>query len=87
MASDSKMSSGMVEPNEKSQAGNVDVRHSEVLYNPDFMSDAVDGENREHAETAWASIKSHPWACLWAFVMCFTIVSTFPRTLLTVSGS
>ena len=55
-------------------------RQSEVLVNSDLMNDAVDGENHEHAEGIWAGFKSHPWACLWAFIMCFTIVSLFPRT-------
>ena len=76
MASDSKVPSGIVEPNEKSQqVDHVDVYTSEVLVNPDLMSDAVEGENREHAEGMWASVKSHPWACLWSFIMTFTIVS------------
>lgn len=39
------------------------------------MNYAVDGENREHEMGAWEAIKGHPWACLWAFIMCFTIVS------------
>lgn len=75
MASEPKISSDMVEPNEKlHEARHVDIHHSEVLVNPELMSDAVDGENREHEEGMWASVKSHPWACLWAFIMCFTIV-------------
>src|SRR4051812_33807425 len=82
MASESKTSSGTIEPTEKVQEVDVDrvvTHHSEVLVNPDLMNDAVDGENREHEEGMWASFKSHPWACLWAFIMCFTIVSPFPR--------
>lgn len=51
------------------------VEQSEVLVNKDLMKDAFDGENREHEMTTWAAMKSHPWACLWAFTMCFTIVS------------
>jgi MFS transporter, SP family, general alpha glucoside:H+ symporter len=47
----------------------------EVLTNKDLMSDAFDGENREHEEGVWEAAKSHPWACMWAFIMCFTIVS------------
>lgn len=49
--------------------------HSEVLADKDLMSSALDGENNEHEETLWQSIKSHPMACFWAFVFCFTIVS------------
>lgn len=62
--------------NEAGQAGKSDVIHDEVLVNADLMNDAVDGENLEHSQGIIAAIKSHPWACLWAFVMCFTIVRT-----------
>lgn len=57
------------------QVEKVDVHHSEILVNPDLMNDAFDGENREDEMGVWAAIKSHPWACFWAFTMCFTIVS------------
>jgi len=53
-----------------------DDQHVEVLKN----QDAYDGENREHAQGTWEAFKSHPWACFWAFLMCFTIVSLL-RTL------
>ena len=81
MESDSKMSSGGVldsteEPKgELHQGKHVDVVHSEVLANRDLMSDAVDGENREHEMGVWTAVKKYPWAALWAFIMCFTIVS------------
>jgi len=52
-----------------------DVLHEEVLVNEDLMNDAIDGENEEHAMGIWTAVKTHPWACLWAFTMCFTIVS------------
>jgi MFS transporter, SP family, general alpha glucoside:H+ symporter len=58
----------------------VDVHASEVLANTDLLNDAYDGENREHAMSLWAAAKSHPKACVWAFIMCFTIVSLSPRT-------
>lgn len=63
--------------------GNVEVQHSEVkeaevLGNQDRMNDAFDGEDQEHQEGVWAGVKNHPWACFWAFVMCFTIVSFHP---------
>lgn len=72
--------SGVIESKEDElrQGAQVDIHHSEVLANRDLMSDAFDGENREHEMGVWAAAKSHPWACLWAFVMCFTIVSLFP---------
>lgn len=56
--------------------GKADVDHSEVLKNSDLMNDAFDGENREHELGVWEATKKHPWACFWAFIMCFTIVST-----------
>ena len=57
----------------------VDILKADVLATPELMNDAFDGENREHEERIWASVKSHPWACLWAFIMCFTIVSLHSR--------
>lgn len=51
------------------------VHDSDVLVNQDLMSNAFDGENREHEETLWHAVKTHPMACFWAFVFCFTIVS------------
>ena len=57
--------------------GKEDIHHSEVLANRDLMSDAFDGENREHEMGLWKAAKLYPWACLWAFIMCFTIVSLF----------
>jgi SP family general alpha glucoside:H+ symporter-like MFS transporter len=56
-------------------AAHVDVKHSEVLVDQDLMNDALDGENREHEMGVWDAAKKHPWACFWAFTMCFTIVS------------
>lgn len=53
------------------------VEQAEVLVKSDLMNDAFDGENREHDMTTWEAMKSHPWACLWAFTMCFTIVSFY----------
>ncbi|PWY81504.1 maltose permease [Aspergillus sclerotioniger CBS 115572] len=52
----------------------ADIQHSEVLANPDLLHEAFDGENREHELGVWEAAKKHPWACLWAFIMCFTIV-------------
>ncbi|KAJ5145686.1 uncharacterized protein N7515_000250 [Penicillium bovifimosum] len=62
-----------METDEK-QAEKADVLHSEVLVDSDLMNDAFDGENREHEMSTWEAAKKHPWACLWAFTMCFTIV-------------
>jgi hypothetical protein len=56
-----------------------DPMHKEILLDADLMNDAIYGENTEHEMSLWQSAKSHPMACLWAFIMCFTIVST-PQT-------
>ena len=90
------MSSNVVEPkgemheteriDSKNEAGHLEL-NSKVLANSDLMYDAVDGENREHEQGLWAAAKEHPWACMWAFIMCFTIVSLIPVHLpLPVSG-
>ncbi|KAG0158000.1 hypothetical protein PDIDSM_5513 [Penicillium digitatum] len=50
------------------------VEQSEVLVKSDLIADALDGESRELEMTTWVAMKKHPWACLWAFTMCFTIV-------------
>lgn len=79
------MSSGITEPekNEVHQDEQVDghdlkeknYRHSEILVNADLMNDAIQGENRDHEMGMWEAVKNYPMACLWAFIMCFTIVS------------
>lgn len=46
-----------------------------VLDDVDLLNDAFAGENKEHEMGVWEAFKKHPWACLWAFTMCFTIVS------------
>lgn len=79
-------SQGNIEPTKESlsQSEHVDIRedlkekdlqHSEVLVNPDLMHDAFDGENREHEMGVWEAVQTYPWACFWATLMCFTIVS------------
>ena len=65
---------------EKEDHASVEIQHSEVkgsevLGNQELMNDAFDGENEEHQEGVWSAAQKHPWACFWAFVMCFTIVS------------
>lgn len=54
---------------------------STSLVSADLMEEAVEGENREHEMGMWDAVKSHPLACLWAFTMCFTIVSCPPFDL------
>lgn len=57
----------------------ADIFRDDVLRSNDLMNEAFEGENREHDESIWAAVKSHPMACLWAFIMCFTIVGlTWP---------
>lgn len=46
-----------------------------VLDDAHLLNEAFEGENKEHEMGAWEAAKKHPWACLWAFTMCFTIVS------------
>lgn len=48
--------------------------HSELLVDSDLMELAYDAENAEHEMSAWTAVKTHPMACFWAFLMCFTIV-------------
>lgn len=52
-----------------------DIGHGDILANADVMHDAFDGENREHEMGLWEAVQTYPWACFWAFIMCFTIVS------------
>ncbi|KAH8671714.1 maltose permease [Xylariales sp. PMI_506] len=59
---------------EVQEAGQIAVLHEEVLKNAELFNDAVDGENREHQMGVWEAAKTHPWACFWSFIMCFTIV-------------
>lgn len=80
------MSSGDIKPNDELSGGDhVNIHQtekSEILADPDLLNDAFDGENHEHAEGLWSAAKSHPWACFWAFIMCFTIVSLSPASFL-----
>jgi SP family general alpha glucoside:H+ symporter-like MFS transporter len=66
--------------NDSLKGEHADILHDEVLANSDLFNDAVDGENREHGESLWTAAKGHPWACLYAFTMCFTIVSRNPSS-------
>ena len=71
------MSSTLTEAKSDGQGhvGHVDVAHSKVLNDELTMNDAFEGENAEHEQTLWSAAKTHPKACFWAFIMCFTIVS------------
>lgn len=85
------MSSGVLEPKGESKGelhhgDHIDINQSEVLVNADLMNDAVHGENRVHGMSMWAAVKNYPWACFWAFVMTFTIVSLRLYSLLWIQS-
>ena len=51
--------------------------------NKRLLNEAYHAENLEHEQGVWDAVKKHPKACFWAFIMCFTIVSStgqFVRT-------
>jgi len=54
------------------------VHQHEVFDDKDLMDEAFQGETAEHEMGLWESAKSHPMACIWAFIFCFTIVSGPP---------
>lgn len=63
--------------------------HHEVLGDGDILSNAYEAENREHEMGLWEAFRTYPWACFWAFLMCFTIVRkfhTYHLALLTMLG-
>lgn len=53
---------------------NEKLNQNEVLASKDLMNEAIEGENHEHEMGVWEAAKSHPLACIWAFIFCFTIV-------------
>ncbi|KXH26311.1 hypothetical protein CSIM01_03689 [Colletotrichum simmondsii] len=55
-------------------AHHIDAAGNKTLSDADLMNDAFDGENEEHNQGLWQAVKTHPKACFWAFIMCFTIV-------------
>ena len=55
------------------------VHRSEILVDANLMANAYDAEAREHEMGAWEAVRTHPMACFWAFIFCFTIVSAFSR--------
>ncbi|KAL3453044.1 general substrate transporter [Aspergillus insuetus] len=57
----------------ESRSEKVDIDKSNTLADGNLLNDAVDGENREHQMGVWEAAKRYPWACFWAFIMCFTI--------------
>jgi SP family general alpha glucoside:H+ symporter-like MFS transporter len=81
----------MSEKHEVQRSGSADIgieelkdhnlMQSDILVDKELMINAYDGENAEHEETVWEAAKTHPMACLWAFIFCFTIVSGFRHIL------
>ncbi|KAB5535363.1 hypothetical protein GE09DRAFT_1250525 [Coniochaeta sp. 2T2.1] len=69
-------SSDVVEHNEELRQEKVEnwLEQSESPVRDLVNEDAYDGENYEHSLRTWMAAKAYPWACFWAFVMCFTIV-------------
>lgn len=80
---DSKLGASDIEKRDvghvDSDLGEKDRKHSVVLDDPNLLSSAYDGENREHQMGVWEAVKLHPMACFWAFIFCFTIVSLIHR--------
>lgn len=81
------MSSGTAEPKQEphhkevedfGSNGEKDVgfHKTDDFVDPNILNDAYQGENREHEMGSWEAAKKHPMACLWAFIFCFTIVSS-----------
>ncbi|KAI4715420.1 general substrate transporter [Aureobasidium sp. EXF-10727] len=64
----------MAAKSDKIDLDEKDVQHTEVFVDKDVMTNAFDGENREHEMTTWQAVKAYPWACFWACLFCFTIV-------------
>jgi SP family general alpha glucoside:H+ symporter-like MFS transporter len=56
--------------NEKGQYG-----HNDVLRDEDLLNEAYRAENAEHQMGLWEAFKTHKLACMYAFLMAFTIVS------------
>jgi SP family general alpha glucoside:H+ symporter-like MFS transporter len=43
----------------------------------DYKADAIEAENAEHNMTVLEAVRAYPMASFWAFIMSFTIVSSF----------
>lgn len=52
------------------------VAHHETLTDKELLQASYEAETRENEMGVWEAVKDHPMACFWAFVFCFTIVST-----------
>ncbi|ORY09151.1 maltose permease [Clohesyomyces aquaticus] len=76
------MSTGIDEKMDPTRAHSVEadelqkrnVHQSEILVDAQLMTNAYEAENREHEMGVCDVVKTHPMACFWAFIFCFTIV-------------
>jgi len=81
MSAEPKIEAPLSDGVDVEQAKEHHIHHSEVLEDKGLMNEAFQGENAEHEMTLWQAAKNHPMACMWAFIMCFTIVSNHVRRL------
>ena len=77
---DSKSSSGAPEVEVEGAFSQVDHAYNldEKAKAADYKADAVEAENAEHNMGVLEAVRAYPMASFWAFVMSFTIVSSFP---------
>lgn len=71
----------MVEDMERHDDGATQVGRDDVIHNKELLEEAFAAENHEHSMTMWQAAKSYPAACIWAFIMAFTIASPLPAAL------
>lgn len=74
--SSAKMSSGMNEKKLDPELNEQGVVQHETLDDKELLAASYEAETRENEMGVWEAVKEHPMACFWAFVFCFTIVST-----------
>jgi hypothetical protein len=66
-----------LEKDMKHDHADIHAIHQEVSGDEGTLSHAYEAENREHEMGLWEAFQTYPWACFWAFLMCFTIVCRF----------
>lgn len=64
----------MVEDMERHDDAATQVGRDDVIHNKELLEEAFAAETHEHSMTVWQAAKSYPAACIWAFIMAFTIV-------------
>lgn len=63
------------------------VAHHEALDDKDLLQASYEAETRENEMGVLEAVKTHPMACFWAFVFCFTIVGYLsPELMATANG-